>query len=116
MYRAITIFKPLHPALSVRVFISRQHGLVDFHDRIPELGVLVFEHENYACGLGVEGARYVEDGLGDELFDAGVGDGGGGAKLVLCSWEGSGMSAGDLLGWWWRRWECIAGGAVGERR
>ncbi len=38
--------------------------------------MLLLEHDDEACGLAVEGAGDAFDGVRDELFDAGVGDGG----------------------------------------
>ena len=62
--------------------VGGQLHLVDLHDGIPELLVLFLEHDDGAGGLGVEGAGGVFDGVGDELLDAGVGDGGFVGQLV----------------------------------
>ena len=51
-------------------------SLQDIADNVPELVVLVLEQENEASGLRVEGGRNVLDELGDDLLNAGVGDGG----------------------------------------
>ena len=50
-------------------------GLQDIADNVPELVVLVLEQENEAGRLGVERGRNVLDDLGDDLLNAGVGDG-----------------------------------------
>lgn len=44
--------------------------------------MVVVEHDDDAGGLGVEGAGDVFDGVLDEFFDTGVGDGGGGGELI----------------------------------
>ncbi len=45
--------------------------------------MLLLQHDHETGGLGVEGAGDVLDGVGDELFDAGVGDGGLVGQLVV---------------------------------
>lgn len=44
--------------------------------------MLLLEHDDEACGLAVEGAGNVFDGVLDELLDAGVRDGGFVGDLV----------------------------------
>ena len=62
--------------------VGGQLHLVDLHNGIPQFLVLFLQHDDSAGGLGVEGAGGVFDGGGDELFDAGVGDGGFVGQLV----------------------------------
>lgn len=50
-------------------------GLQDITDNVPELVVLILEQEHEAGGLGVEGGGDVLDDLGEDLLDAGVGNG-----------------------------------------
>lgn len=54
-----------------------QGGLDEFIRSIPELLVLVLEENDCARGLHVESTGNVLDGLGDDLLNARVGDGGG---------------------------------------
>ena len=72
-----------HPALCVLKLLGRQLHLVDIHDGVPELLVLLLEHDDHARGLRVEGAGDVLHGVGDELLEAGVGDCGFGGHLVV---------------------------------
>ena len=63
--------------------VRGQLHLVDLHDGVPELLVLLLEHDDEAGGLRVEGAGDVLDGVGDELLDAAVRDGGFVGQLVV---------------------------------
>ena len=63
--------------------VGRQLHLVDLHDGIPQLLVFFLQHHHHPRGLRVEGAGDVLDGVGDELFDAGVGNGGLVGRLVV---------------------------------
>lgn len=67
--------EPHHPPLGMFELVRGQLHLVDLHDGIPQLLVLLLQHDHHASGLRVEGAGDMLDGVGDELFDAGVGDG-----------------------------------------
>ena len=71
----IRLPEPVHPTLCVLELVGGQLHLVDLHDGIPQLLVLFLQHNHHASGLGVEGAGNMLDRVGDELFDAGVGDG-----------------------------------------
>ena len=88
--------EPDHPPLCVLELVGGQLHLVDLHDGIPELLVLFLEHDDDAGGLGVEGAGDVLDGVGDELLEAGVGDG----RLVGQLVEGAAVFGGveEILG------------------
>ena len=73
-YGSIASSESIHSTFRMLEFVIRKHGLVDVDDGVPELLVVFFEDEDYAGGLGVEGAGDVFDGVVDELFDAGIGD------------------------------------------
>ena len=81
----------------------------DIADNVPELVVLVLEQEHEAGGLGVERRGDVLDELGEDLLDAGVGDGRGLVEGVDAAAVGDGLeevgggSHGVLLG-------CCGGG------
>lgn len=79
----IRLPEPHHPPLGVLKLVRGQLQLVNLHDGVPQLLVLLLQHDDQARGLGVEGAGDVLDGVGDELFDAGVGDGGLVGELVV---------------------------------
>jgi hypothetical protein len=66
-------------------------GFEDVADDVPELVVLVLEQEHQAGGLGVERGGDVFDELGDDLFDAGVGDGRGLVEGVDAAAVGDGL-------------------------
>lgn len=103
--------------------VRGQLHLVDLHDGIPQLLVLLLQHDHHAGGLRVEGAGDMLDGVGDELFDAGVGDGRLVGDLVVGTTafgrveEGLGLGHGG-----WGRGEVSLRGGVclpiggGERR
>ena len=82
-HRPIRLPEAHHPPLRVLELVGRQLQLVNLHDGIPQLLMLVLEHDDQARGLGVEGAGDVLHGVGDELLDAGVGDGGLVGQLVV---------------------------------
>lgn len=67
------------------------NGLQDIADNVPELVVLVLEQEHEAGGLGVEGGGDVLDELGEDLLDAGVGDGRGLVEGVDAAAVGDGL-------------------------
>ena len=99
--------------------VGRQLHLVDFHDGVPELLVLLLEHDDHARGLRVEGAGDVLHCVGDELFDAGVGDCGFGGHLVVgaagCDGVGEGFGLGHCGRCSCGGWICMLVG-VEERR
>lgn len=64
--------EPDNPALHVLELVGRQLHFVDLQDSIPQFLVLFLQHNDQASGLGVEGAGDMLDGVGNELFDAGV--------------------------------------------
>ena len=41
--------------------------------------MVLLKQDNHACGLGVEGRRRVEEGIGDDLLDLDIGN----KRLVL---------------------------------
>ena len=75
-YGSITGAEASDAAASVLPLGLGDDGLQDIADNVPELVVLVLEQEHEASGLGVEGGGDVLDELGDNLLNAGVGDGG----------------------------------------
>ena len=58
--------------------------------------MLLFQDNYHSGGLRVEGAGNVLDGVGDELFDAGVGDGGFVGQLVVSATGFGGVE--EILG------------------
>ena len=60
--------------------------------------MLVFQQEDEAGGLRVEGGRDVFDELGDDCFDAVVGDGGGLGEGVDAAAVGDGVEEGEVGG------------------
>ena len=74
--------------------IAVQVRLDGLPDEGPELVVVGAEEDDEAAGLAVEGGRDGDDGVGDQGFEARVGDGGGllegvvGAAVFECFEEG----------------------------
>jgi hypothetical protein len=60
--------------------------------------VLVLQQQDEAGGLGVEGRGDVFDELGDDCFDAVVGDGGGLGEGVDAAAVGDGVEEGEVGG------------------
>ena len=81
-HRPVRVPEPQHPPPRLLELVGRQLHLVDFHDGVPQRRVLGLQDDDEAGALGVEGAGDVLDGVGDELLDAGVGDGGLVGELV----------------------------------
>ena len=82
-YRSVRSPKTRNLGLRLRELIRRHDFLQHITCNIPELLVLVLEQQDDACGLRVEGGGGVQDGLVDDVLDAGVGDGGGGGEGVV---------------------------------
>lgn len=82
-HRPVRLPEPHHPALGVLKLVPRQLHLVHLHDGVPELRVPLPEHDDEPGRLRVEGAGHVLDGVGDELLDAAVRDGGLVGQLVV---------------------------------
>lgn len=74
--------------------VLRHDGFEDVAHDVPELVVLVFQEEDQACGLGVEGGWDVLDEVGDDLLDAGIGDGGVLVEGVDAAAVGGGVEEG----------------------
>lgn len=75
-YRAIALAEAIEAAFGMLELVGGQLLLIDLGDDVPELLVLRLENDDHTGALRVEGAGDVFDGSGDELADAGVGDGG----------------------------------------
>lgn len=86
-HSSVCVSEHIEAAFGMLKFVRWKHGFVDLGDHIPKFGVLLVEDNDRAAGLGVEGARYVLDSLGDELLNAGVGNCG----LVLKGVVGASM-------------------------
>jgi hypothetical protein len=71
--------------------VLRDDGFEGVADNVPELVVLVFQQEDETGGLRVEGGGDVFDELGDDLFDAVVGDRGGFVEGVDAAAVGDGV-------------------------
>lgn len=65
--------------------------------------MFLLEHGDETGGLGVESAGNVRDGVGDEVSDAGVGDGRFVGELVVAASGAGGVEEGfgfGHAGWW----------------
>jgi hypothetical protein len=87
--------------------LSGDDGLQDLSVDVPELVVLSVEEEDGAGGLRVEGGGDVLDDLGDDLAEAGVGDG----RLLLEGVDGAAGREGGEVGCG-RHFGCGGGGGV----
>lgn len=76
-YRSVSSAKPRNSGRKRLINSFRQGALDELIRSIPELLVLVLEENDCARGLHVESTGNVLDGLGDDLLNARVGDGGG---------------------------------------
>ena len=74
-YSSVTSAETGNTAAGGFPLVLGDDGLQSIADNVPELVVLVLEKEDEAGGLGVEGGGDVLDELGDDLLNAGVGDG-----------------------------------------
>ena len=63
-------------------FVIGKNGSIRLNNGIPKLLVMLFQDDDQACGLRIESARDMLDGVSDELFDTSVGDGGFIGELV----------------------------------
>lgn len=90
-YGSVTSAEASDAAASVLPLGLRDNGFQDIADNVPELVVLVLEQEHEAGGLGVERGGHVLDELGEDLLDAGVGDGRGLVEGVDAAAVGDGL-------------------------
>jgi len=84
-YCPIGSSESIESPFGVLEFIVWEHDFVDFHDGVPELLMVLLQDDDRAGCLGVEGAGDMLDGVVDELFDTGVGNGGLVGELVVCT-------------------------------
>lgn len=90
-YSSVTSAEAGDAAASVLPLSLGDDGFQDIVDNVPELVVLVLEQEHEAGGLGVERGGDVLDELGEDLLDAGVGDGRGLVEGVDAAAVGDGL-------------------------
>ena len=83
---AVGVAEAVEALLRVAVeLFGRGHRLDDLGDGVPELVVFVLEQEDYAGCVGAKGRGGFLEGCLEDLFDAGVWDGGFGSEGVICS-------------------------------
>jgi hypothetical protein len=69
-YSSITSLEAIESCGSSGVFIRRQYTLHDLLRDLPQFIMFILQQDDNACGLGVERAGNVENGVFDDLFDA----------------------------------------------
>ena len=82
-HRPISLSEPLKPLVRMIELLLWQLLLIHLDGDIPHLFMLFIQQDHGAGGLGVEGARAMEDGMFDDLLDACVRDGRGGVEGVV---------------------------------
>lgn len=74
-HRPVPLPKPLKPQVGTLKLLRRQLLLVHLGDHVPAFLMLLVEQQDSAGGLRVEGRGHVQDSVGEDLLDAGVGYG-----------------------------------------
>jgi hypothetical protein len=113
-YRSVSRAETRNTASGGLPLVLGDNGFEGIADNVPELVVLVFEQEDEAGGLGVEGGGDVFDELGDDFLDAVVGDWGGFGEGVDAAAVGDGVEEVHVGGHWCGGLLVVAGRCEGS--